>query len=283
MQGFNRYYPPDYNPKHAHKGNLNKLAGKKARSNVVRFEMPFNMWCGHCDKHIAQGVRFNAQKNKTGQYFTTSIWRFTIRCHECTGTIEIETNPKETSYNVISGGSRRNEEWDAQENGGISVEAPHDLDEDALTRLEAETIETQTRAQSHTHLTQLEAANRRQWSDPYASSQKLRKRFREGKKKQKQASYEREKIGRKYGLAIDMLGSNAQDQVAAKRIAFEASSSAKSDATGKQGAKEALAQSLLKASRNRDDPFQRPATRPCGAQQVGKLVEYASSDEAVEI
>lgn len=30
-----------------------------------------------------QGVRFNADKEKAGKYFTTQIWHFEMKCHLC--------------------------------------------------------------------------------------------------------------------------------------------------------------------------------------------------------
>lgn len=29
---------------------------------IIRFEMPFNVWCGKCNHLIGKGVRFNAEK-----------------------------------------------------------------------------------------------------------------------------------------------------------------------------------------------------------------------------
>jgi coiled-coil domain-containing protein 130 len=31
---------------------------------VIRFELPFNMWCDGCKKMIGFGTRFNAEKSK---------------------------------------------------------------------------------------------------------------------------------------------------------------------------------------------------------------------------
>lgn len=61
---------------------------------VIRFEMPFNAWCAHCNQHIAMGIRYNAEKKKIGQYFSTSIYSFLMKCHICRGLIEIHTDPK---------------------------------------------------------------------------------------------------------------------------------------------------------------------------------------------
>ena len=69
MQGFNmgRYYPPTYDP--AKNPTLNSITGshalgKRARKLgdgilIVRFELPFNVWCGGCEQHIGQGVRYS--------------------------------------------------------------------------------------------------------------------------------------------------------------------------------------------------------------------------------
>jgi len=86
----NKYYPPDYDPKY---GGLNKFVGshplrERAKNIdkgilVIRFEMPYNIWCGGCGIHIARGVRYNAQKKQIGKYFSTSIFLFRMRCHLC--------------------------------------------------------------------------------------------------------------------------------------------------------------------------------------------------------
>lgn len=44
-----------------------------------------------CDKHIAMGVRFNANKKKVGMYYTTPIYEFQMGCHLCGGELVIRT------------------------------------------------------------------------------------------------------------------------------------------------------------------------------------------------
>jgi coiled-coil domain-containing protein 130 len=102
----NKYYPPDWEPG---KGTLNQYVGQHAlRSRarklsshgilIVRFEMPFNVWCLHCHQHIGKGVRYNAEKKKIGNYFTTPILQFSFKCHMCDGNISIQTDPKHAAY-----------------------------------------------------------------------------------------------------------------------------------------------------------------------------------------
>ena len=65
-KGQNMYYPPDYDPG---KGGLNKSQGTHALRErarklhlgilIIRFEMPYNIWCEGCGNHIGMGVRYN--------------------------------------------------------------------------------------------------------------------------------------------------------------------------------------------------------------------------------
>ncbi|GJN93474.1 hypothetical protein Rhopal_006531-T1 [Rhodotorula paludigena] len=129
MQGFNKYYPPDYEPD-KHK-SLNSYHGKHALGKrahkidqgilVVRFELPYNIWCGHCNAHVGQGVRYNAEKQKVGNYYSTPIYAFRFKCHLCSGRVEIRTDPQNTRYVVTEGARQKNEEWDPAENGQIVI------------------------------------------------------------------------------------------------------------------------------------------------------------------
>uniref|UniRef100_A0A452TDD2 Probable splicing factor YJU2B n=1 Tax=Ursus maritimus TaxID=29073 RepID=A0A452TDD2_URSMA len=62
-KGVNKYYPPDFNPeKH---GSLNRYHNshplrERARKLsqgilIIRFEMPYNIWCDGCKNHIGMG------------------------------------------------------------------------------------------------------------------------------------------------------------------------------------------------------------------------------------
>jgi coiled-coil domain-containing protein 130 len=116
MQPFNKYYPPDYDGR----SNINKMAGTHALGRrarkldqgilVVRFEMPYNIWCAKCNNHIGQGVRFNAEKKRAGSFYSTPIWSFRMKCHLCDNVIEIKTDPENTRYVVVDGAKRQTED-----------------------------------------------------------------------------------------------------------------------------------------------------------------------------
>lgn len=217
MQGFNRYYPPDYDPKDAHKGNLNRLAGKAPQKPVVRFEMPFNIWCLSCSKHIAQGVRFNAKKRKSGMYFSSPIYSFSMNCHLCSGQIEIVTNPRDTRYDIISGARQQV----LPEPDLISHGENREID--PFARLEGEATRKKEEGTSSSTITALIKSNDAQWSDGYTTSQKLRTKFRAEKKVIKSTTAARRKIEDRHGLGIELLDPSHLDRLKASQIDFEAS------------------------------------------------------------
>ena len=74
---------------------------------LLRFEMPFNVWCDGCGHLIGKGVRFNAEKQEIGKYHSTKIWSFTMTAPCCQQRIEVQTDPKNAQYNVVSGGKQK--------------------------------------------------------------------------------------------------------------------------------------------------------------------------------
>lgn len=47
-----------------------------------------------CIDYFLLGVRYNAEKKKVGNYYSTPIYRFRMKCHLCDNYFEIETDPK---------------------------------------------------------------------------------------------------------------------------------------------------------------------------------------------
>jgi coiled-coil domain-containing protein 130 len=193
MQGFNKYYPPDYDGE-KHK-SLNAYRGKHALGDrarkldkgilITRFELPYNIWCGTCNNHIGMGVRYNAEKKKVGSYYSTPIYAFRCKCHLCDGWFEIQTDPKNTRYVVVSGARQKDEEWNPEENGGFAI---HDTDANAGPADPLAALEKTTTAQNHLtkvqipRLESLQEVSDHFNSDPYTLSSLVRKRFRAEKK-----------------------------------------------------------------------------------------------------
>eukprot|EP01102_Stenamoeba_stenopodia_P001521 TRINITY_DN1130_c0_g6_i1.p1 TRINITY_DN1130_c0_g6~~TRINITY_DN1130_c0_g6_i1.p1 ORF type:complete len:339 (-),score=114.86 TRINITY_DN1130_c0_g6_i1:98-1114(-) len=215
----NKYYPPEWDPS---KGSINTFRGqhplreraRKLKSEgilVVRFEMPFNVWCGGCKAHIGKGVRYNAEKKQVGKYHSTKIWQFKMKCHLCPNYIFIETDPANSDYVVTEGGQKKMEEWDAEDTGVINLEGMSEeqqkMAEDPFYRLEHEQKDQKKAEEAAPVLDQLiELRDTRR--DDYKLSQSLRKSFRDRKNNDKA---EREKLEKK-GIYIPLLAEAEEDQ-----------------------------------------------------------------------
>ncbi|KAH9068211.1 DUF572-domain-containing protein [Lactarius deliciosus] len=222
MQGFNKYYPPDYDD--AKHKSLNSYRGKHALGDrarkidqgilITRFELPFNIWCGTCNAHIGMGVRYNAEKKKIGMYYSTPMFSFRCKCHLCSGWFEIQTDPQNTRYVVVSGARRKEEDWDPAENGGFAV---HDTEGKTEPVDPLAALEKTTDAQTHAtkvqapRLEQLEDLSAHYNEDPYAHSQRARKRFRAEKKVEQARAEADTRLKEKYGLPAELALERADD------------------------------------------------------------------------
>jgi coiled-coil domain-containing protein 130 len=258
MQPFNKYYPPDYDGK----SNINKMAGTHALGRrahklnqgilIVRFELPFNIWCGSCNKHIGQGVRFNAEKKRVGQFYSTPIWSFRMKCHLCSAWFEVRTDPENTRYVVVEGAKKQADEWDTSEQGVVQFKGMFSVSEaggpgsvggsvsmgfvfqrlilgtkekeqqdDPFYMLEKEEEDKSKASEQHQQISELYSLSSRQWSDPWTQSQKLRKLFREDKKIHVAKKAATEEIRTRSGLHIDLLPETEEDGLKASMVEYD--------------------------------------------------------------
>jgi coiled-coil domain-containing protein 130 len=281
MQGFNmgRYVPPE------HEGviSANKLAGKNAlgaRANkssqgilTVRFEMPFAVWCDSCKPHpmiIGQGVRFNAEKKKIGNYYSSPIFSFRMKHTVCGGWIEIHTDPKNTAYIVVSGGRKR-------DFGGADeiIKVREDLAEDgkdALEVLEGKVDDRQRFLSDKQRIEALRVMRDRDWSDTYAVNRRLRKDFRVERGERKEAAKRTLALQEKYGLGMELLQESSTDKERALLVEFDSTDPDFSMAEAKSGplfkrqikskeqnTKDKLRDRLVSQTRTVVDPFLNPS------------------------
>lgn len=131
------YYDPlRFDPKKRGRDTVNGLAGshplgeraKRLKSEgvlVIRFEMPYDCWCLGCGMHIARGVRFNADKKKAGNYFSTPIWEFSFKCTNgdgCNSQIVIRTDPQSSDYVFVAGARKKDRGDDGTGEGDVIVQ-----------------------------------------------------------------------------------------------------------------------------------------------------------------
>ncbi|KAI2900142.1 hypothetical protein CBS11852_2936 [Aspergillus niger] len=233
MQGFNmgRYVPPDLEGLTTGNKLHNKHPlGSRARNLqstgalTVRFEMPFAIWCTTCQPHetiIGQGVRFNAEKKKIGNYYSTPIYSFRMKHSACGGWIEIHTDPKNTEYVVISGARRR--DYGVDEEGrkvGEIITGDDKGKMDALERLEGKVVDKKRGEEERDRILELQRRQARDWEDPYEKSRRIRRLFRAERKGLEKKEEEREKLKDKLSLGIEVVDEIESDRVRAGMVDF---------------------------------------------------------------
>jgi coiled-coil domain-containing protein 130 len=241
MQGFNmgRYHPPasldaSLSTSGKNEGGFNSQGhplGKRANKIssgvlVIRFEMPFAIWCTTCqpEQIIGQGVRFNAEKKKVGNYYSSPIYSFRMKHGACGGVIEIRTDPKSTQY-VVHEGGRKKEEASSRLGEGVfgeilTEEERQRRKNDAFAQLEGSNKDKETAKKEGKRLEELMALQERDWKDPAATNAKLRKTFRIERKRLEANDRDREEIADRLGLNIHVLDESVEDRERAKLVEF---------------------------------------------------------------
>jgi len=243
-KGQNFYYPPDFDPKKH--GNINGYHGVHAlreRANkisegilIIRFEMPFNIWCGSnaedsdpnvkgCRKHIGIGVRYNAEKTRVAMYYTTPVYQFKMRCHMCSNPITIKTDPGNMDYIVVSGGRRVEQRWDPTGNGQVVPEdkrVGRKLADDAMFRLEHESGDKGKADQEDAPRLGRMVAIADRVKDDYLANSILREKFRTAKKERQEAAALADKLKAKAGIEIDIVAERETDIKMARLLSLQA-------------------------------------------------------------
>ncbi|XP_078285474.1 putative splicing factor YJU2B [Rhinoraja longicauda] len=231
-KGVNKYYPPDFDP--AKHGSLNKYKNshplrERARKLsqgilIIRFEMPYNIWCDGCGNHIGMGVRYNAEKKKVGNYYTTPIYRFRMKCHLCVNYIEMQTDPANCDYVIVSGARRKEERWDMKDNEQILTtdhEQKKKLETDPMYKLEhgvGDQEKLKIAVPTLSNIQDMQSA----WKDDFSINSMLRKKFRDEKKVLKETAEKDEALRNKANLSIPLLKESDEDKRLASLLKLRA-------------------------------------------------------------
>ncbi len=231
MQDMGRYVPPELEGT----TSANKLAGKHALGSrarklgqgilTVRFEMPFAIWCSTCPKPsiIGQGVRFNAEKKKVGNYHSTPIYSFRMKHVACGGWIEIRTDPKNTAYVVTEGAKKRDTGEDKVQEGEIRIRTDEErekLSNDAFAALEGKVEDKRQAITDKSRIEDLQRAKERDWDDPGEANRRLRKSFRSERKIRQRKEGLTEGLKDRMSLGMDLLEETEEDRRRAGFVDF---------------------------------------------------------------
>ena len=188
--------------------------------------MPFAIWCLTCPKPtiIGQGVRFNAEKKKVGNYHSTPIFSFRMKHNVCGGPIEIRTDPKNTAYLVTEGAKKRDigedkEPEDGQYNIRTDAERAR-LQNDAFAALEVKVDDKRQQSTDKSRIEELQMIKEKDWDDPYTASKKLRRVFRADRKLRQGKEKAAEALKDRMSLGMDLLEETEADQRRAALVNF---------------------------------------------------------------
>lgn len=186
---------------------------------MIRFEMPFAMWCGTCGELHPHGRRFNAVKSEVGKWHSSSIFSFRFKCNACFSYIEIRTDPEHSDFAVTSGGKRKAE---ATEEDATTRDLPKLNDSaerarlsDPFVRLEHVQDDRERGKVAIPHLEQIQEATERRYGDSVKNNRLLRRLHRGFRKEGEILQQE----AKERGFGIELLPPSIEDETEA-RIAF---------------------------------------------------------------
>ncbi|GAK66015.1 DUF572-domain-containing protein [Moesziomyces antarcticus] len=180
-----RYRPPSSDPRRDPFNATHPLGARARKISsgilVVRFALPFHIYCLGCNTHLAQGRRFNAEKSHVDDYLSIKIYAFRCKC-PCGAWIEIRTDPQHACYVVHAGARKQIQDWDPLQHGGHAIydtEAKKD-EGDAFAKVQGEEELKRKKRKWEQRVGELEEQQQK-WKDPYTVNANLRRGFRSEK------------------------------------------------------------------------------------------------------
>ncbi|CAL8471533.1 g11075 [Coccomyxa elongata] len=282
----NFYYPPEWDPS---KGGLNTFQGQhplRERAKkldqgilVIRFEMPFNVWCNGCGHLIGKGVRFNAEKRQIGSYFSTKIWSFSMTAPCCSEHIEVQTDPKNHEYIVVAGARRKAEAYTAE--AAETLELPDSeqaqAKDDPFSKLEQRVEDRKRGIAGADRLAELLEDSEAKMKDDYTNNKALRRQLRSARKEEKGRDEQRKRLG--LPDQVRLLPESGADAEAAALVSFgDASAFANSREHKRQAIK---AQPIFSGQAARGGLLQQASKRTESSLRVrGGVKEKSTLDKA---
>lgn len=158
----NKYIPADFDPKLVPRG-------KKPKDDLVtvRMMLPFTIQCTTCSTFLYRGRKFNSKKESMkgieGKYLGIQRFRFYIKCSDCSRPITFLTDPKNTDYEMESGGTRNYEVWHDERKTNEEMERKFEEEEklDSMKALENRVLESQREMAELDELEEIQAMNKR--------------------------------------------------------------------------------------------------------------------------
>jgi len=244
--------PAYYDSGRYKKESRNKFSGSQKGHNqylqngVVRFELPYHGTCTGCGTPVGKGTRFNATKRQAGNYLTSPIWEFIMKCRKC-AKVEfcIRTNPKEQSFDYLGGIQKKTTEFDTVhagtagvietdangnhkivpscEAGTVNIGSHSNVDTrpsapSSLTRLETIASGKRQAMTEYDQLKALQQLNSQTFENDALSNADIRKEFRKDRNRKKKRLESGKALGWKEGMQLE--DSILEDTVTARNAVF---------------------------------------------------------------
>ncbi|XP_045348146.1 probable splicing factor YJU2B isoform X4 [Leopardus geoffroyi] len=145
-----------------------------------------------------------------------------MKCHLCVNYIEMQTDPANCDYVIVSGAQRKEERWDMEDNEQVLTtehEKKQKLETDAMFRLEHGEADRSTLKKALPTLSHIQEAQSA-WKDDFALNSMLRKRFREKKKAMQEEEERDQALQAKASLAIPLVPETEDDRKLAALLKF---------------------------------------------------------------
>ena len=223
------YLPPEYYDSGLAKKGVtkNQFAKSKGhnqfvRDGIVRFELPYKGICQSCKISIGRGTRYNAKKIDSGlKYFTTTIWEFSMKCHNCSCQWRIRTNPKQRGFDYCDGIKIQEGQQSIVENvGSEDILFLDDKSSAALDRLANQAHDQRSQLTEHDRLVKLQKLNDETKSSDADSNALIRNKFRKDRKAKRSRLGDAQKLGWKDGMELLDSKANLNEQLLSKEVVY---------------------------------------------------------------
>jgi len=170
---------------------------------------------------MCKGLRFNAKKDRDGNYFSTTIYKFSTKCPSCEQQFIIRTDPKNATYEFVDGLRKMEQDYVPEPNDSliesVSDEVKEQLTKDPIFRLQFEKEDRQKSELAEIHNYAIIELNEKISKNDYDNNSKLRTIHRTKKRRQKELLEE----GSKYGLSIPLLEASESDVIESKMVSYQ--------------------------------------------------------------
>merc|ERR1719356_1282635 len=131
---FNKYIPPDFDPRLVPKGERPAFNQIKVRSML-----PMTICCTSCGEYMGRGTKFNARQEEAigMEWMGLKRWRFYLKCSSCSQEMTFLTDPENDHYVTENGCTRNFEPWRVKEEvNKILDEKKKQIEADSIRSLE---------------------------------------------------------------------------------------------------------------------------------------------------